>query len=25
VHPTPYGQWLIARQVAAAMAARGWL
>jgi phospholipase/lecithinase/hemolysin len=25
VHPTPYGHWLIARQVAAAMAARGWL
>ena len=25
VHPTPYGHWLIARQVAAVMAARGWL
>jgi phospholipase/lecithinase/hemolysin len=25
VHPTPYAHWLIARQVAAVMAARGWL
>jgi phospholipase/lecithinase/hemolysin len=25
VHPTPYGHWLIARQVATVMAARGWL
>jgi phospholipase/lecithinase/hemolysin len=25
VHPTPYGHWLIARQVAAVMTARGWL
>jgi phospholipase/lecithinase/hemolysin len=25
VHPTPYGHWLIARQVGAAMAAKGWL
>lgn len=25
VHPTPYGHWLIERQVAAAMAAKGWM
>jgi phospholipase/lecithinase/hemolysin len=25
VHPTPYGQWLIARQVVTAMAGRGWM
>ncbi|WP_036165105.1 SGNH/GDSL hydrolase family protein [Massilia sp. 9096] len=25
VHPTPYGHWLIATRVAAAMAGRGWL
>lgn len=25
VHPTPYGHWLIARQVEAAMVAKGWM